>query len=95
MIHVKRVKLIQEMNALRTASLPQQALDKCYHDYYYLLFLPLFHWVFSFLSMAAPTAYESSWARGRIGAVATTYTTITPDPLTHCTRQGIEPALLQ
>ena len=39
-----------------------------------------------FILMAAPTAYESSWARGQIGAAAAVYTTATatPDLHYHC-----------
>ena len=45
--------------------------------------------------MATPTAYGSSQARGGIPAAAVTYDGTKPDPLTHCTRPGIEPTLPQ
>ena len=47
--------------------------------------------------MATLMAYESSQARDWIWAAAVTYTAAvaTPDPLTHCTRLGMEPAPLQ
>ena len=43
---------------------------------------PDYHIFFSFLFMATPAAYGSSWARGRIRAAMEAYATATamPDP---------------
>ena len=56
----------------------------CGRDFYFYLFI--------FLALLK--AYGSSQARDGIQATAATYTTAaaTPDPLTHCTGQGIKPA---
>ena len=59
-----------------------------------LMFLWRFFWMkLTFLKMAAPAAYGSSWARDWIWATAITYTIAVAmlDPLTYCTRPGIKP----
>lgn len=48
------------------------------------------------LFMVRTTTYRSSWARGRIQAVAVTYAgAATMDPLTHCARLGVKLEPLQ
>ena len=53
--------------------------------------------LFFFFFMAAPIAYGSSQAKEYIRATAAIYAgaAATPDPLTYCTRLGIEPVPLQ
>ena len=53
--------------------------------------------LFKFYFLVAPVAYGSSWARDQNQATDATYVTAvgTPDPLTHCAGQGIEPTLPQ
>ena len=55
------------------------ALSKCLH-------LTLSSSCFLFSFTATPEAYGRSWARGRIGAAAEAYTTVTatPDPICIC-----------
>ena len=50
-----------------------------------------------FVFMAAPMAYGTSQARDQIWATTETYTAAVaiPDPLTHCTPSGLEPAPLK
>ena len=61
------------------------------------LFIYLFihSFIYLFIFMATPMAYESSQVRDWIWATAVTYATAAamPDPLTYCTRPGIEPHL--